>query len=187
MGAPTQDELLNRVPMLAKKNGRYIFGDFNNLFVLFADAANSSFILSFEELLKSTFYYSRIMDPGHKIEVYRKMGLSNAPDPQSYPADIVLAFTRKQALFCRPVPADMRVNVWADTLYKQHMAVTGGKGAIHHHAIALVMIALVFNRAPDTIKYAERHGMTTREYFDKKVNHLSFCLEQNRKVEQFGV
>ena len=180
-------QLLDRVPMLARKPDRHIYGDFNNHFVIFATRGHSSFILSYEELLKSTFYFARILDPEHKIEVYKKMALTNAPDPLCYPSDIVIAFTRNTTLFCRPVPVDLGVNQWADQLYKQHMAVTAGNGAIHHPAIAQLIVALVFNRAPDVVKHAIKHGMTPREYYDKKVLHVNFCLEQNRPVEQFGV
>lgn len=79
MGKPFTDQLLDRVPMLARKPDRYIYGDFKNHFVIFATRGHSSFILSYEELLKSTFYFARILDPEHKIEVYKKMALTRNP------------------------------------------------------------------------------------------------------------
>lgn len=180
------DSLWNTVPLLSDKLYRHLYGDFNEHFALFARVTSTSYVLAYEDLLSSTFYFARLVDEPSLIRLYAEKGLDNAPRPLEYPADIVLAYSKKTAAFCRPVPVSMAINHWADRIYKLN-AKNNGRSGVNHALVAAIMVTLLMNRAPAVVAHARARGLTPREFFNAKLKHLKFCLEQSREVEQFGV
>lgn len=174
------------IPLLKDKLYRHLYGEFGEEFALFARTTQTSYVLAYEDLVKSPFYFARFIDESNMIQLYAEMGLDNAPRPAMYPADIVLAFSKTSAGFCRPVPATMTINHWADRIYKLH-AKNHPRSGVNHALIAAIMVALLMNRAPAVVSQAWRHGYTPLEYWKAKTAHVRFCLEQSRELEQFPV
>ena len=172
-------DIFYHIPILIKYPVHHIWGNTNGYFIMLARTGEKSYILTTDEIKDGNWLYARLQNEEMVTALYKKYGLENAPTPAAYPADVVFYKSVNAVCIARPIPEEMSINDWASLILKHE--------PLDHFILASIMITLFVNRNKTVLKNQMLVGNNPQQYFSDKVDHLRFCLEQKRRIEDFGV
>ncbi|MBI9056113.1 MAG: hypothetical protein JEY96_19990 [Bacteroidales bacterium] len=157
----------------------HIWGDQNGYFILLGRTGNTSYTLTISEIKKGNWLFSRLLNENQTNLLFTSNHLQNAPKPFSYPSDMVFYKSENAICISRPVPVTIAINDWANMILEYE--------PIDHFILASIMITLFLNRNKNVLKNQMLAGINPQDYYAQKVDHLKFCLEQKRRIEDFGI